>query len=235
MDFLRTASVISRSPAGAPLSTQRWDIQTGVVDPDTAGFPFTTPESPATLPAVLKSGEYSIEIAHWGEDRKTSGRDNVKFWAGSGGYPGAAFAKDALALVKVMPTGLESDPFNMAARQSSSFRFDWRRDYIPIDIGFSLNAHSGDAFTAVGYPAVEILAAIGLTHARPLRITKLQYQYGVITGTRIMEFLDPAFHRAALGGAALPFQRRLFDMHLGWPGQEGQARCITNVEELTTT
>ena len=44
------------------------------------------------------------------------------------------------------------------------------------------------------------------------------------------------FLRAALGTEdapvpGLPFRR--FAMQLGWPGQEGQARCITNVFEIT--
>jgi CRISPR-associated protein Csx14 len=43
--------------------------------------------------------------------------------------------------------------------------------------------------------------------------------------------------RAALGSAAplwpgMP--RRRFRMTLDWPGQEGQAKCITRVDEETT-
>jgi CRISPR-associated protein Csx14 len=119
---------------------------------------------------------------------------------------------------------------------SSSFRFDWRRDYIPIDAGFSLNMHSG--MLPRGYPLVEILAAIGLSHARPRRVTKLEYRYAVAGRSASQQdeesaLLPALFVRAALGAAELPFPTRNFTMQLDWPGQENQARCITTVREET--
>jgi CRISPR-associated protein Csx14 len=124
-----------------------------------------------------------------------------------------------------------SDPFSVSAPQSSSFRFDWRRDYVPIDAGFSLNEHG--KLEPRGYPLVEILAAIGLANARPARLRKLEYRYGVVGRAHAS---DPAhlplpFVRAALGCAPLPFPFRRFRMDLDWPGQENQARCITTVSE----
>lgn len=231
IEFFREAAVSSISPSRDSLSTDGWNVATAQLNPNTDPFPFPEPDSPATLPARLVSGDCQIEILHWGDDIPSSGRDNVKFWAGAGGYPGAALAQDALALIKAMPAEITADPLNAPARQSSSFRFDWRRDYVPLDIGFSLNAH-GDRFRPVGYPVVEILAAIGLTNARPKRITKLEYRYDIVS-TADGELLDPIFHRAALGVAPLPFPRRAFQMNLGWPGKENQARCITAVQELS--
>lgn len=204
------------------------------IDRNRDTFPFPTPDSPATLPTILSCGNWRIEVSHWGDDIVSIGRDNVKFWAGAGGYPGAALAQDAISLIKDMPDDIALDPLNAPARQSSSFRFDWRRDYVPLDIGFSLNAHSGDRFCTIGYPVVEVMAAIGLTHARPKRVSKLEYRYGIISVGDGREFLDPVFHRAALGTTPLPFRQRVFRMNLGWPGKEGQARCITTVEELTS-
>jgi len=233
IEFFRGAGVSSISPSRETLSTYGWDVATTQLDSNKDAFPFPTPDSPATLPARLTSGDRQIEILYWGDDIPTSGRDNVKFWAGAGGYPGAALAQDALALIKAMPAGVVADPLNAPARQSSSFRFDWRRDYVPMDIGFSLNAHSGDRFCAIGYPLVEMLAAIGLTHARPMRITKLEYRYGIVSAGDGRQLLDPIFHRASLGVAWLPFPRRVFQINLGWPGKENQARCITTVEELS--
>jgi CRISPR-associated protein Csb3 len=230
IEFLRGAAVSSISPSRDTLSTDVWSVATIQLDSNKDAFPFPKPDSPATLPVRLTSSGRQIEILYWGDDISTSGRDNVKFWAGAGGYPGAALAKDALALIKLMPAEIAADPLNASARQSSSFRFDWRRDYVPLDIGFSLNAHSGDRFCTIGYPLVEMLAAIGLTHARPKRITKLEYRYGIISAG---ELLDPIFHRAALGVAALPFAQRVFQLNLGWPGKENQARCITTVQELS--
>ncbi len=225
--FLDGAEVKSRAPAGSKNSTAKWHIETVIVE--SGGFPCPDPGSPATLPASLEdSSSRCLAIDHWGDGTK---RDNVKFWAGSGGYPGAALARDALDLMRGRATDYIHDPFALTAEQSSSFRFDWRRDYVPIDVGFSPNAH-GD-MTMQGYPVVELMAAVGLAHARPLRCNNLEYSYGV-AGVAAGGLCEPAFLRAALGLRQAPFPGlpfRLFTMRLGWPGQEGQARCITDVTE----
>lgn len=85
--------------------------------------------------------------------------------------------------------------------------------------------------TMVGFPIVELLAAIGLTNARPKRIEKLKYRYGVLGLAGDSDLIDPIFLRAALGCANFGFPSRTFAMHLSWPGQENQARCITDVIE----
>lgn len=234
LDFLAEAKVSAIAPAGSEQSTEKWKVPTRFL-PEDAPFPFPEPSAPATLPALLEGpigddkAVRSIQVDHWGEPANRTRRDAVKFWAGSGGYPGAALMGDALGLVRDRAAEASDDPFSLAAPQSSSFRFDWRRDYIPMDIGFSPNDHAG--LTMMGFPLVEILAAIGLANARPLRLDKLTYRYGVIGGEPEGDLLDPIFHRAALGVAALPFERRVFRMNLGWPGQENQARCITDVFE----
>ncbi|TWT65087.1 type I-G CRISPR-associated protein Cas8g2 [Allorhodopirellula solitaria] len=235
--FLQHASVTSRSARVLGLDTSGWDIDTEQYSTDTP-FPFPPPASPATLPAVLvveSSAQHEsatrIEIGHWGDNRAETGRDNVKFWAGAAGYPGAALARDALDLVRDDIPASINDPFAAWAEQSSSFRLDWRRDYIPIDIGFSLNAHSGPRFKTVGYPIVEVLAAIGLTNARPEFLNKLLYRYGTLGVGSTADLFDPFFLRASLGAPELPFPQRTFRMKLGWPGKEGQSRCITTVYE----
>jgi CRISPR-associated protein Csx14 len=181
----------------------------------------------------LSDGKNTLALEHWGDETE---RDNVKFWAGAGGYPGSALARDALELVRGQAVANVDDPFAFSAPQSSSFRLDWRRDYIPIHLGFSLNDH-GD-IVAMGYPLVELLAAIGLTHARPKRPerrSKLRYEYAAPGRERATDttWLPPNLLRAALGGADLPFPMRRFLMLLDWPGQEGQARSITTVTEET--
>jgi CRISPR-associated protein Csx14 len=179
---------------------------------------------------ILASDSREIPIEHW-LDGSHNGRDNVKFWAGAGGYPGAALARDALAILARLGANAiadaAADPFGFAAPMSSSFRFDWRRDYVPLDAGFSLNEHA--TMTPVGYPFVELLAAIGLQNARPQRPNprdKLVYRYAVTNAT-----LPTVFARAVVGGAKLGFPIRTFRMRLDWPGQEGQARCIVEARE----
>lgn len=224
--FLTRSEVLAIAPLNSDLTTRTWNVRTKQC-PDTM-FPCAAPDTPATLPVWITDGERRIPIEHWADG---SSRDTVKFWAGAGGYPGAALARDALELVRFGDNELTvatGDPFSVSAPQSSSFRFDWRRDYIPLDAGFSPNDHTS-TITMVGYPFVELLAAIGLQHARPARPElrdKLVYRYGVSTA-----LLPTAFARAVLGCESLGFPIRTFRMRLGWPGQEGQARCIIDAQE----
>lgn len=219
--FLRDAEVRAVSPDPA-LTTDKWRVPTTV---DASGaYPVAPPPSPATLVAEFRRGPDRIRIASWGD---TTRCDPVKFWGGAGGYPGVALLRDACALARPRIAAFTGDPFALGAPMSSSFRFDWRRDYVPLDTGFSPNAHA--SMCPEGFPLVEILAAIGLSHARPRRLRPLRYRYGVLLRTD----LRPALHRAALGATPLPFPSRTFRMHLGWPGRPGQARCITDVVEET--
>lgn len=245
LKFFAGARVSSLAPAGSFNDTRKWRVATDTIGVDEP-FPFPDPSSPATLPALLEgpapapSERDRLVIDYWGDATR---RDNVKFWGGSAGYPGAALARDAIELVRDQCADAVTDPFKLSAEQTSSFRLDWRRDYIPIDAGFSLNSHVG-RIAAVGYPLVEILAAIGLTHARPARLNVLEYRFSVL-GTRDGEshvgssstFFDPSLVRAALGAADLGLQggiQRTFRMYLGWPAKEGQARSITTVSEERT-
>lgn len=235
LSFLAQANVSSCSPRNCELTTDKWNVPTKLLSEETP-FPYPVQDSPATLPVVLFDDQTGAKIVidHWGDGRNITSRDNVKFWAGSGGYPGAALARDGLDLVRDRIHKAVSDPLNLSAEQSSSFRLDWRRDYIPLDIGFSINKHAATRFMTVGYPLVEILAAIGLTNSRPEFISKLKYRYGVLGVTPDSNLFRPIFLRASLGAPALEFSQRVFRMNLGWPGKEGQARCITNVyEELS--
>ena len=229
--FLDDAEVIARAPTGSK-NFEKWLPAWGdrEFDQPDAPFPFPDPDSLATLPAVLRDrAGAEIAVDYWGDATR---RDNVKFWAGARGYPGAAILRDALCLVRGRLRGHESVPFSLSAAQSNSFRFDWRRDYVPIDAGFSLNNHkTGIPIVPVGFPLVEVLAAVGMAHARPARVDKLEYRYGVIGGDRL---LDPLILRAALGAESapapgLPFRR--FCMRLKWPGKAGKTRCITRVTE----
>ena len=229
--FLDDATVVARAPDGST-NFEKWLPAWGDNEFERPGdpFPFPDPDSLAMLPAALRDGSGAeIVVDYWGDATR---RDNVKFWAGSGGKPGAAILREALKLVRGRLREHECAPFSLSAAQSNSFRFDWRRDYVPIDAGFSLNNHkSGIPIVALGFPLVEILAAIGMTHARPARIDKLEYRYGVLGGD---DLLEPLFLRAGLGAElppvpALPFRR--FLMRLAWPGKVGQARCITRVKE----
>jgi CRISPR-associated protein Csx14 len=226
--FLAKASVVALAPEGSPLSVVKWQLAAEA----TPGRVFAAPEpdSPATLPVRLRADGHELPIEHW-LDGDHVGRDNVKFWAGAGGYPGAALVRDALLCLSALGDNqlgaAGQNPFAFSAPMSSSFRFDWRRDYVPLDVGFSPNSQG--SMIMVGFPLVELLAAIGLQYARPGRPDrkdKLTYRYGVSN-----TWLPTVLARAVLGGQGLGLPFRLFRMRLGWPGQEGQARCIIDAQE----
>lgn len=237
LQFFDEAQAWAVAPEGSPNHT-RWNDSWGprlFASGRDVGYPFPDPPSPATLVCVLSDGPHILVLEHWGDATE---RDNVKFWAGAGGYPGASLASDALTAVKGRAAYAEKDPFSLSATQSSSFRLDWRRDYIPIQTGFSLNAHAD--IEAVGFPLVELLAALGLTHARPFRTSrryKLLYEYAVAGRAQVDDstWLQLPLLRAALGTARLPLPMRHFRMLLDWPGKEGQARSITTVTEESLT
>ena len=230
--FLEEAEVIARVPAQSS-NSDAWKASWGDaprVDDLGSPFPFPDPSSPATLPVVLKDpDDTEITVDYWGDATR---RDNVKFWAGAAGFPGAAILRNALSIASDQMRQHVNNPFALSGAQSNSFRFDWRRDYIPVQDGFSPNKHK--KIQMLGYPLVEVLAAIGMTHARPSRKAKLEYRYGVIGHGQLLE---PLFHRAALGADRCPVPGRPFRrfvMLLDWPGQEDQARCITQVMEEGT-
>lgn len=234
--FLSEAEAVGQAVEGSRCFGQNdkgkalWNSSWGKLEavPREGGYPFSDPRSPATVRCVLRRGSAEIVIDYWGDETR---RDNVKFWAGAGGYPGSGLARDALELIAGRVMEFVDDPFALGAPQSSSFRLDWRRDYIPIDIGYSLNKHSN--LVTLGYPVVELSAAIGLCHARPKRIHKLEYLYEVVGRSPDYDpdWLEPRFLRAALGAAPLPFPTRRFRMSLAYPGKEGDARAITTVHE----
>lgn len=226
LEFLEHAQVTMLIPQGSEL---RYENKTDAMDyTETSSdvFPCPEPEKPEPLPVLLKKGSREFLITTW-----TNGavKDNTKFWTGSRGMPGAVLARNALALVRGSILASRPDPFSLSAPQSSSFRFDRRRDTVPLRAGFSINNHRRKIIP-MGYPLVEILAAIGLTHARPIRVNPsngMLYQYSFI----VDHLLSAVFHRAALGVAPLPFRTKTYSMTMDWAGQPGKARCIAFVTE----
>lgn len=228
IDFIAGSKTYVLLPKGVSAETPPWKWswkKLDVEELDSDEYASRAPSAPAKLVARLKNGTRHIDIDHWAEEPRTD-RDNVKFWAGAGGLPGVVMLDSTIDLVRPVKEQAYADPLNFRRPQSSSFRFDWRAGYIPMDIGWSLNNHQ--KANNAGYPLVDVLAAIGLGNARPRFVRKLSYRYGVLQGAGHR----PLFLRAALGGALAGFSRREFEIELGWPGKEGQARAIVAVTEV---
>ena len=113
--FLAEAEITALTPSGSLLCTEKWAVRTEFPERPNV-FPFPKPESPATLPFSFRRGEKNIIVDYWGDATR---RDNVKFWAGSGGYPGVGLARDAQALLPRAPDNIAGDPFAFQAVQTS--------------------------------------------------------------------------------------------------------------------
>ena len=231
--FLARASVVALSPKGSG-QADRWGVATHIDEDFVFSVSPTVREGKkrisikeSALPIQLSADDENlISVSHWAD--VDNGRRSLKMWGGAQGKSGASRMHDLLEatrpLIEANPVAASADPFGVASA-IGGFRLDMHRDYVPIDIGFSLNAHKGK-IEAMGHPVVEIVAVIGLEHARPAVIDKLAYRYGAWRG-----MLDPALARPTLGCASMACEVRTFLAQLGEPNK--YARSIRNVTEET--
>lgn len=236
LGFLEAAEVVSVAPEISSHRTDNeWKVRTQVL-PSEAPFPNHDGQKAPQLPGRLCCGSVIVDISYWGDTLQHMGRDGVKFWGGAKGKPGVAHVSDALASVRGRIIQARHDPFNLSAILGSCLRLEWRGSGVPLDLGFSPNSHKSEGWERKSFPLVEVLAAVGLSHARPQRIKKLEYRYGVISRpTHFAESCLPLpLLRAAAGAVHLPFPQRTFTMHLGWANQPDKDRVITSsVEEFS--
>lgn len=164
---------------------------------------FPAPEADGkALPLRFEREGRQLEITHWCDG---SSRNSFKLFAGQ--QRSSAIARqmvDALReLWKKHQNDLIADPFGVTAPLGgSSFKFDARKAWTGIDAGYSPD----DQKHAVqASPVVELLAAIGLEHARPDEFETREVRYGVWQG-----LLPPTLARPALGGVRLGVPMRIF-------------------------
>jgi CRISPR-associated protein Csb3 len=102
-------------------------------------------------------------------------------------------------------------PFDVLTPIGGKFNFDPRGTWTAIDAGYSPDMQK-DGIAAS--PVVEILAAIGLEHARPDEYDTRKVRYFVWG-----QPLPPTLARAALAGADLKVPRRRFEFELDLSGK----------------
>jgi CRISPR-associated protein Csx14 len=181
-----------------------------------------------TLPVRLERDGRSLDVTHWCDG---SSRNEFKLFAGQ--QRSAVIAKGMLLgmrrLWKERPADLESDPFGMRdpgmtlALGGSSFKLDARKSWTAIDAGYSPDEQGN---LVVASPVVEILAAIGLEHARPNQFATREVRYGAWDG-----LLPPVLARPALGGVAAGTAVRVFRFALLLAGKN---KVVTFAEEETS-
>lgn len=194
---------------------------------ETPGFPAGEGDRNA-LPLQLAHDGRRLNISHWADG---SSRDDFKLY--SGNRSANRIATQMLQGVRAKPTknqsigdlrnrGLQQlwheqrealleAPFDVVTPMGGSFNFDPRGAWTAIDAGYSPNTQK-DAIAAS--PVVELLAAIGLEHARPDQYETRKVRYAVWGHP-----LPPMLGRAALAGADFKLPMRRFEYELALSGK----------------
>jgi CRISPR-associated protein Csx14 len=154
----------------------------------------------ADLPGVLRGrwngSTYEIPFGYWADG---SSRFATTFKKSTNGASAHKRLENALNVIKGWDTDA-SDPFNREARTESLFRLDPRGSVDPIHGGFSPDTlRKGDKggldVRVATYPICELLAILGLEHARPDRLDSNHFAYCVWD-----RLLPPVLARAAIAG-----------------------------------
>ena len=194
---------------------------------ETRGFPSGEGDRNA-LPIQLVHDGCRLNVSHWADG---SSRDDFKLY--SGNRSANRIATQMLQGVHAKPKknqsigelsnrGLQQlwqerrealleAPFDVVTPMGGSFNFDPRGAWTAIDAGYSPNTQKHGIAAS---PVVEILAAIGLEHARPDRYETRKVRYAVWGHP-----LPPMLGRAALAGADLKLPMRRFEFELDLSGK----------------
>lgn len=190
-----------------------------------------------SLPIQLVDEGRRLTISHWADG---SSRDDFKLYSGNRSanristqmLQGVrAKQKKNQSIGELKNRGLRQlwqeqreallkAPFDVVTPMGGSFNFDPRGAWTAIDAGYSPNTQK-DGIAAS--PVVEILAAIGLEHARPD-----QYETRKVRYAAWGHFLPPMLARAALARAyfKVPMRWFAFDLVLS-----GKNKITTFAEE----
>ncbi len=249
LGFLAKARVLRVAPVGYMERESESDEAGDDDDEEASGgdslfcecFPSAEAEG-LSLPIRLDAGSRSsITVSHWAD-----GTDRGTFKLYSGNRSAAGIAEAMLrgkrskpnkkhplgevntlgveGLLQLRREELVAGPFEVLTRMAGSFNMDPRGGWIAIDAGYSPNRHKEQGVAAS--PVVEILAAIGLEHARPCELGKRQVRYAAWG-----EPVPPLLARAALGGAKVGVAITTFLFELAMTGKN---KVVTFAVEETS-
>lgn len=147
---------ISREQLGIVLRRLR---KGNVTFPDEGSVTGRKPIEPPVRPAVIAYGKSELTIDWWLDEfrEKTT---SIKCWAGQ--VTTRRLFDELRPLLDIESTC--EDLFDRAALTSSLFGVDPRSAWNTLDLGFSPNEHK---VASTIFPAVEVLAAVGLQFFRP--------------------------------------------------------------------
>lgn len=176
------------------------------------------------LPLRLEQGAYQFDVTHWSDG---SSRNSFKLFAGQ--QRSNVIAQQMLDAIRelwrVHNDKLADDPLGPTVPLGgSSFKFDARKSWTAIDAGYSPDEQTHGIEAS---PVVELLAAVGLEHARPDEFETRKVTYGVWRG-----LLPPALARPALAGIRFGVQMRVFRFTLDLAGKN---KVVTFAQEEINT
>lgn len=189
---------------------------------------------------IFKDTNVSIDLFGWSDG---SSRPDFKLYAGN--RTGASIARDMLFGKRGNPTKknldgkletrgflqlweecaeqLIKDPFHLTCPLGGTFNMDPRGGWVQIDLGFSPNELKD--IWVMSSPLVEILAVLGLEHARPDEYATRQVRYAVWG-----EMIPSILARAALSGAEIGVDLLRFRFPLDLSGKN---KVVTFAEPET--
>lgn len=182
---------------------------------------FPAPEADRlALPLCFEWNGRRLEVTHWCDG---SSRKPFKLFVGQ--QRSWAIAGQMCEAVRHLwdkrQQDLIADPFGLTMPLGgSTFKFDARKAWTAIGAGYSPD-EQGHLVEAS--PVVEMLAAIGLEHARPDEFENREVRYGVWQGR-----LPPTLARPALGGVRVGVPMRIFRFTLELAGSN---KVVTFAQE----
>ncbi|MCC7411573.1 MAG: hypothetical protein IT495_08070 [Gammaproteobacteria bacterium] len=242
LEFLAKAKVIELTPVGyveggaadgeddgeedaTPTEAKR-DESAYDDDANEARGRVTTPAFPSgegdrnALPLQLVHDGRRLTVSHWADG---SSREPFKLYSGnrSARLIASNMIESVRSLWKTEQANLLRAPLDVVMPIKGKFNFDPRAGWVAIDAGYSPKdqGHGVDAS-----PVVELLAAIGLEHTRPMVVVTTdpglrKTLYGRATYAVWGQSLPPMLARAALVDAALNVPKRRFSFDLRASGK----------------
>ncbi len=125
---------------------------------------------------------------------------------------GKLIAQGLVQLWKECADQLVETPFQLTCPLGGTFNMDPRGGWVALDLGFSPNELKD--VTVVSSPVVEIMAVLGLEHARPDEYETRKVRYAAWS-----EMIPPILARAALSGVEIGVGLRRFRFALDLSGK----------------
>ena len=193
-------------------------------------FPSPKSDDKMTLP-ILLTGQFDrvhkeINLTHWADG---SLRNTFKLYSGNRSAENIACAmlngtKKNLGFKGLLDSRREDikrDPFGVTTPIGGSFNFDPRGAWTALDAGFSPNDQK---YSVTASPLVELLAAVGLEHARPYEYDVRRVKYAIWNA-----FLPPMLARPLFGCSKISIPTRIFDFTLNLSGKDKVTTCAQEV------